>query len=247
MQFVNTGWKCRRHPAAGADARSGHPRAPPGAGVPRLRDPPAASVTSWVCSPTSRSARSTRPCPGWRPAGAVVERHGVGGDPGGHARPRTGSLSGERAALRSRGPGPPGEPSGRGRSTGSPTRGRELFAELLAADEPVGTDEARSFGLRLAFARHLAPQARLGSARAPPEQLAAPARPRAGRRAAPGDFDGYTRSLVEHSTETTEQESVVARPADRVREAEAGPRPRSTDTGPDPSGSPTPQTKGSES
>ena len=38
-------------------------------------------------------------------------------------------------------------------------KGRQLFVQLLA--DGGSLDDARSFGLRLAFARHLAPQARL--------------------------------------------------------------------------------------
>ncbi len=119
--------------------------------------------------------------------------------------PLTGSLSGERAAQRARRAG-----STRGTKRSRKVyritdRGRGLFEELLAGEEPVGTDEARSFGLRLAFARHLAPQARLGLLERRREQLAR--RLTADRaRAATGDFDSYTRSLVEHSTETTEHE-----------------------------------------
>ena len=86
--------------------------------------------------------------------------------------PLTGSLGGERAALRSRRAG-----STRGTKRSRKVyritdQGRRLFEELLAADEPVGTDEARSFSLRLAFARHLAPQARLALLERRREQLA---------------------------------------------------------------------------
>ncbi|MGH9079579.1 MAG: PadR family transcriptional regulator, partial [Acidimicrobiales bacterium] len=75
--------------------------------------------------------------------------------------PSTGSLSGERAGLRARRAGSP-RGTKRSRKVYRITDdGRELFEQLLDADEPPGTDEARSFGLRWAFARHLAPQARL--------------------------------------------------------------------------------------
>src|SRR5579883_3146811 len=76
--------------------------------------------------------------------------------------PMTGSLSGERAALRSRRAG-----SGRGGRRGRKVyritdEGRRQFAALLDADGSSGAvDDARSFGLRLAFARYLPPQARL--------------------------------------------------------------------------------------
>jgi DNA-binding PadR family transcriptional regulator len=120
--------------------------------------------------------------------------------------PLTGSLSGERAAQRSRRAG-----STRGTKRSRKVyritdRGRVLFEELLAADEPVGTDETRSFGLRLAFARYLAPQARLGLLERRREQLARRLAADRARVAAGNDFDSYTRSLVEHSSETTEHE-----------------------------------------
>jgi DNA-binding PadR family transcriptional regulator len=137
-------------------------------------------------------------------AGAVTATESAG-TPAVSPIPLTGSLGGERAALRSRRAG-----STRGTKRSRKVyritdQGRVLFEELLAADEPVGTDEARSFSLRLAFARHLAPQARLALLERRREQLAR--RLSADRaRAAAGDFDSYTRSLVEHSTETTEHE-----------------------------------------
>ncbi|HEV3264079.1 MAG TPA: PadR family transcriptional regulator [Acidimicrobiales bacterium] len=124
--------------------------------------------------------------------------------------PLTGSLGGERAALRSR-------RAGAARSSTRGTKrsrkvyritdtGRRVFEELLAAEEPVGTDEARSFGLRLAFARHLAPQARLGLLERRRDQLIRRLAADQARAAAGGDFDSYTRSLVEHSTETTQHD-----------------------------------------
>ena len=93
-------------------------------------------------------------------AGAVTAPSRHGRRPQHH--PLTGSLGGERAALRARRAGstrahqavPQGLPDHRHRAS--------LFEELLAAGEPAGTDDARSFGFRLAFARHLAPEARLG-------------------------------------------------------------------------------------
>ena len=83
--------------------------------------------------------------------------------------------------------------------------GRELFEKLLDADEPAGADDARSFGLRLAFARHLAPQARLALLERRRAQLTR--RLATDRVRASGDrLDVYTRSLVEHSTEATEHD-----------------------------------------
>ena len=83
--------------------------------------------------------------------------------------------------------------------------GRHLFEKLLDADEPAGADDARSFGLRLAFARHLAPQARLALLERRRAQLTR--RLATDRVRASGDrLDVYTRSLVEHSTEATEHD-----------------------------------------
>ena len=124
--------------------------------------------------------------------------------------PLTGSLGGERAALRSR-------RASAARSSNRGTKrsrkvyritdtGRRMFEELLAGEEPVGTDEARSFGLRLAFARHLAPQARLGLLERRRDQLVRRLAADQARAAAGGDFDSYTRSLVEHTTETTQHD-----------------------------------------
>jgi DNA-binding PadR family transcriptional regulator len=160
--------------------------------------------------------------------------------------PLTGSLGGERAALRARRTG-----STRGTKRSRKVyritdRGRALFVELLAADEPVGTDEARSFSLRLAFARHLAPQARLGLLERRREQLAR--RLTADRaRAAGGDFDSYTRSLVEHSTETTEHELSWL---DRLIESEKQKQTAASTTdhpGPHPVGTASTASKGTES
>jgi hypothetical protein len=83
--------------------------------------------------------------------------------------------------------------------------GRRLFEQLLDADEPAGTDDARSFGLRLAFARFLAPQARLALLERRRSQLTR--RLANDRVRAAGDtLDVYTRSLVEHGTEATEHD-----------------------------------------
>jgi DNA-binding PadR family transcriptional regulator len=117
----------------------------------------------------------------------------------------TGSLGGERAGLLARRASSP-RGTKRSRKVYRITDlGRALFEQLLDADEPAGTDDARSFGLRLAFARHLAPQARLAllerrraqlTRRLATDQV----------RAAGESLDVYTRSLVEHSTEATEHD-----------------------------------------
>lgn len=143
-------------------------------------------------------------------SGAVIGTESSPAAPAVAPIPLTGSLGGERAALRAR-------RAGTARSTTRGTKrsrkvyritdtGRRVFEELLAGEEPVGTDEARSFGLRLAFARHLAPQARLGLLERRRDQLIRRLAADQARAAAGGDFDSYTRSLVEHTTETTQHD-----------------------------------------
>ena len=141
----------------------------------------------------------------------------VGGPPAAPL-PMTGSLGGERAALRARraGSGPGHQAVAQGLPDHRP-RAASCSSELLDADEPAGTDDARSFGLRLAFARYLAPQARLGlleRRRAQLIQRLAAARARAAGRTG---LDAYARSLVEHSTEATERDIAWL---DRLIEAE---------------------------
>ena len=94
-------------------------------------------------------------------ASAVAVTESTAGAPPGAPFPRPAPSAASGPSCGPGGPAPHGAPSGRARSTGSPTAAAQLFDELLDADEPAGTDDARSFGLRLAFARHLAPQARL--------------------------------------------------------------------------------------
>ena len=130
---------------------------------------------------------------------------------GGRRFPATGSLSGERAAFRARhdiGLPPREGPSPRrtrSRKVYEITpRGEILFEQLLQED--VGrAEDARGFSVRLAFARHLTPGARLrllegrrslllerlSRAR---RSMATPARP----------LDPYERSLAEHASEATE-------------------------------------------
>ena len=136
-------------------------------------------------------------------AGAVKAVEANPGPPGPPV-PMTGSLGAELAAFRTR---RPAARSGRARKVyGITPRGHELFEELLAADSG-STDDDRLFNLKLAFARYLPPDARLGlleRRRATlVERLArASASVRSGRER----IDAYTRSLVEHGTETTERD-----------------------------------------
>jgi DNA-binding PadR family transcriptional regulator len=117
--------------------------------------------------------------------------------------PMTGSLSGERAALRAR-----RSTTGRGRRGRKVYRitaeGRRQFAELL--DSERAADDARSFGLRLALARYLPPAARLRLLERRRASLVE--RLDQARVASAGHdrLDPYARSLVEHTTEVTEWE-----------------------------------------
>jgi DNA-binding PadR family transcriptional regulator len=110
------------------------------------------------------------------------------------AAPPTGSLSGERAVLRARRHSPTRARRGK-RVYRITDAGRQLFAELLAEG---GADDARSFSLRLAFARHLAPQARLALL----ERRRALLVQRLGdAESARTDLDVYARSVVQHTVE----------------------------------------------
>ena len=130
--------------------------------------------------------------------------------------PATGSLSGERAGLRARRSGT-ALGTKRSRKVYRITeQGRVLFEQLLGGEEPAGTDDARSFGLRLAFARHLAPSARLALLERRRLQLTRRLATDLVR--ASGErLDVYTRSLVEHGTEATEHDIAWL---DRLIEAE---------------------------
>ncbi len=131
------------------------------------------------------------------------------------AIPFTGSLGGERAGLRARRAGTP-RPTKRSRKVYRITApGRERFEQLLDTDEPAG-DDARSFGLRLAFARHLAPTARLALLERRRAQLRRRLSAEMGRARAT-TLDDYARSLVEHSTEATQHDLAWL---DRLIEAE---------------------------
>lgn len=123
--------------------------------------------------------------------------------------PATGSIAGEAAAARLR---RPLRRSGRKRKAYRlASRGQALLTELLSAETPAGADEDRDFALRLAFFRHLEPDARLrllrrrrtalaGKLARGQETLAAIS---AGRTARP---DRYTLSLLQHETATAERD-----------------------------------------
>ena len=124
------------------------------------------------------------------------------------AIPMTGSITGEVAAFRAR------RAAGR-RPAGRPTRGRKvyritpagdrLFEQLLESEAAV--DDDRTFVLRLAFCRHLRPEARLGLLERRRAQLVERlARARTTFRTRRERMDWYTRSLLEHGTEATERD-----------------------------------------
>ncbi len=119
--------------------------------------------------------------------------------------PATGSLGGERAGMRARRSGA-ALGTKRSRKVYRITdTGRARFEQLLEGEEAAGSDDARSFGLRLAFARHLAPSARLALLERRRAQLTRRLATDLVR--ASGErLDVYTRSLVEHSTEATEHD-----------------------------------------
>ncbi len=104
---------------------------------------------------------------------------------------------------------PQGQParSRRGKKVyGITPRGLALFEELLAA-ESNSNDDDRVFALRLAFARHLPPDARLGMlerrrARLLERLARLGVRVRAGR----DRLDGYGRTLAEHDRDVAERD-----------------------------------------
>jgi DNA-binding PadR family transcriptional regulator len=146
------------------------------------------------------------------PALSRLERSGAvqaTEDPGRSAAPpvpMTGSLSGERAALRAR-----RSSAGLGRRSRKVYRitdeGRRQFAELLDSERAGGNDDARNFSLRLAFARYLPPQARLRLLERRRAQLFQRlAEARAAAAGAAERLDTYARALMEHTVESTERD-----------------------------------------
>ena len=139
------------------------------------------------------------------------------------AAPPTGSLSGELAVLRAR--PSPGTRSRRGKKVYRITdAGRQLFTELLA--DGGAADDARSFSLRLAFARHLAPSARLALL----ERRRAVLMQRLGETesGARPDLDPYARSVVEHTADGVSRDinwldSLIASERAALAEARAEP------------------------
>jgi DNA-binding PadR family transcriptional regulator len=119
--------------------------------------------------------------------------------------PTTGSLTGEVAAFRARRGATRGS---RGKKVyGITQRGEELFEELLAAESQAGGDDDRAFHLKLAFARYLPPDARLGLLeRRRAHLIERLARARTSVRAGRERLDAYASALMERSTEATEHD-----------------------------------------
>jgi DNA-binding PadR family transcriptional regulator len=136
-------------------------------------------------------------------AGAVkaVEAHAVQRHP---LIPLTGSIGGEAAAFRAR---RTDARAGRGKKVyGITARGEQLFEELLVADS-AGPDDERAFNLKLAFARYLPTDARIGLLERRRAQLVERlARTRAALRSRRERMDAYTSSLMEHGNEITERD-----------------------------------------
>jgi DNA-binding PadR family transcriptional regulator len=131
-------------------------------------------------------------------AGAVVATEGPApvAPPTASPAPPTGSLSGELAVLRARRHTPARTRRGK-RVYRITEKGRILFTELLS--EGGAVDDARSFGLRLAFARHLAPQARLALL----ERRRALLVQRLAEVGGPDpELDVYARSVIQHTAES---------------------------------------------
>lgn len=123
--------------------------------------------------------------------------------------PMTGSLGGELAAYAARRRALSSDsPGGRKKKVyGITSRGQQLFEELLAAGPQSASDDDRTFTLKLAFARFLAPEARLGlleRRRASLVERLAQAKTSVKTRR--DRLDLYTRSLLEHTRATTEHD-----------------------------------------
>jgi DNA-binding PadR family transcriptional regulator len=124
------------------------------------------------------------------------------------AVPMTGSITGEIAAFRARRAAGrrPAPRAARGRKVYRITPGGDRLFEQLLESGPA-TDDDRAFTLRLAFCRHLRPEARLGLLERRRAQLVERlARTRTIFRTRRERMDSYTRSLIEHGTEATERD-----------------------------------------
>jgi len=117
------------------------------------------------------------------------------------AVPATGSLAGEAAAARLRVVAT--SASRRTRKAYRITDAGEAHFQALLAAEDAGDDE-RLFALKLAFCRHLDPEARIALLERRRAEMAD--RLARARRTPASVLDRYTRALVEHRTSTTERD-----------------------------------------
>jgi DNA-binding PadR family transcriptional regulator len=115
--------------------------------------------------------------------------------------PATGSLDGDLAAARLR--RPPKATRRTRKAYRLTERGDARFSQLLLDDDTAGDDE-RTFALKLAFCRHLDPEARLELLTRRRAALAD--RLSRARRSTPGRGDRYTRSLFEHRADSTQRD-----------------------------------------
>lgn len=117
--------------------------------------------------------------------------------------PLTGSLGGELAVFRARKVGARGS---RGKKVyGITERGEALFEELLVT-ETQSSDDERVFNLRLAFARYLPPDARLGMLERRRAHLLERLVQVRARMKALREGDRYSLSLVEHDRDSAEHD-----------------------------------------
>ena len=115
--------------------------------------------------------------------------------------PATGSLDGDLAAARLR---RPAKVTRRTRKAYRLTEQGDARLSQLLLDDDVSGDDERTFALKLAFCRHLDPEARLELLQRRRAALAD--RLARARRTAPGRGDRYTRSLFEHRTDSTQRD-----------------------------------------
>jgi DNA-binding PadR family transcriptional regulator len=140
--------------------------------------------------------------------------------------PLTGSLTGERAALVARRATAKAAIALGGRSTRArkvyeiTPHGEEVFEQLLQSADEQGGDP-RGFSLRLAFARHLTPQARVRLLEKRRSQLIDRLqRGEWSRRRRTRPMDEYEQAIAEHAEETIANDlSWVEQLLDREREA----------------------------
>ena len=147
--------------------------------------------------------------------------------------PLTGSLGGERAALVARRATAKAAAALGGRGTRArkvyeiTRQGEELFEQLLETSDGAGED-TRTFSLKLAFARHLSPPARVRLLERRRMQLSERVRRAAQSREAPRrPLDSYEQAIADHARDTAalDLQWVERLLADELRALEvAGPR-----------------------